>query len=131
LKNFRKIHVLFLACAVLLAAVVLYIFPPIESPFYPRCIVYSLTGLQCPGCGTLRALHRLLHGDVYAAFQFNPLLIGLIPVFGFAGFSRAARSGNFKELFTSSLPARWIWLLLAGIVAFTIARNIPFERFAS
>jgi hypothetical protein len=37
------------------------------------CPLFALTGLSCPGCGTTRALRALLHGDVMAAFAWNPL----------------------------------------------------------
>ena len=33
------------------------------------CIVYQLTGLQCPGCGISRMLLAMLHGDFRAALQ--------------------------------------------------------------
>lgn len=37
-----------------------------------------LTGYDCPGCGSQRALHALLHGDINA-FAYNPLFIIAIP----------------------------------------------------
>ena len=51
-----------------------YLFDPTTTRFFPACPVRALTGFQCPGCGTTRALHALLHGDVQAAFRFNPML---------------------------------------------------------
>lgn len=44
----------------------------------PRCPSKLITGLDCPACGVQRALHAALHGDIGAAWHFNPfLLIGL------------------------------------------------------
>src|SRR5258706_11438159 len=60
-------------------AVILYRFDPATVHFYPRCVFHSLTGLQCPGCGTTRALHHLLHGDVAGAFHLNPMLFAVVP----------------------------------------------------
>lgn len=66
--------------AVLLAAAVVYaLFDPSVNPF-PRCIFLQATGYKCPGCGSQRALHALLHGDIAAAWGFNAMLVAAIPV---------------------------------------------------
>lgn len=41
-------------------------------PFTP-CIVKHVTGIPCPSCGTTRAILATLDGDVWHAFQINPL----------------------------------------------------------
>jgi hypothetical protein len=63
-----------------LAGVVLFCFDPSRSAFYPVCLFHKTTGLLCPGCGSLRALHELLHGHLATAWRFNPLLVGSLPV---------------------------------------------------
>ena len=35
---------------------------PSRSDLFPRCVFLSLTGYKCPGCGSQRAIHALLHG---------------------------------------------------------------------
>lgn len=48
------------------------VFDPVSGPLiYPRCPVKMLTGLDCPGCGSTRALHALLHGRILEAWRFN------------------------------------------------------------
>ena len=59
---------------------VLYTFAPTAYSFYPTCPFRLLTGLQCPGCGTTRAVHHLLHGRVEEAFRLNPMLFVLMAV---------------------------------------------------
>src|ERR1700743_2651601 len=44
----------------------------------PVCPTKALLGIDCPGCGTLRMLYSLMHGDVLAAARFNAL--GLVAV---------------------------------------------------
>jgi hypothetical protein len=82
----------------------------------PRlCPWFLLTGFDCPLCGTTRAWGALLHGDTYAAFQFNhwtPLLLPLWVAFavvvtirsiapsseGALSISRARRSMTFTKV---------------------------------
>ena len=52
----------------------LFCLDPVETPFFPRCPLHALTGLQCPGCGTARALHAALHGRFAEALRFNAAL---------------------------------------------------------
>lgn len=59
------------------AAAVLYLFRPEDLPI-PRCPFLSLTGYQCPGCGSLRGTHALLHGDWRSAIDLNLMLIPAI-----------------------------------------------------
>ena len=64
----------------LVAAVAVYFaLDPARHPF-PRCMFLTLTGWQCPGCGSQRALHALLHGDIASAWALNPLMLVELPV---------------------------------------------------
>ncbi|MDR2058231.1 MAG: DUF2752 domain-containing protein [Dysgonamonadaceae bacterium] len=59
--------------------VIYYIFNPQNNSFFPQCPVFYLTGLKCPGCGSQRAIHHLLHLDFYSALKTNLLLVFSIP----------------------------------------------------
>lgn len=106
------------------ALVVLFVFNPAGNSFYPQCGFRKLTGLDCPGCGGLRAVHQLLHGQVAAAFALNPLFCLLTPPGGLllarAAWRRAVRGGEFR---LGWRPA-WTWALGAVAIAFWILRNI-------
>jgi hypothetical protein len=107
------------------SAVLLFLFNPAESAFYPRCFFKMFTGLDCPGCGGLRAAHRLLHGDIGTAFALNPLLVGLLPFaawFGLRGCVKYLTGHTLPQPFRS---VRWVWVLAAGVIAFGILRNLP------
>ena len=106
--------------AVAVAVVILFRFDPARNGFYPRCLFHLLTGLDCPGCGGLRALHQLLHGHVGTAFDLNPL-VALLPVAGFgAMIARAAR-----RPLPAWLRAHWPACVIAALTLFGIARNFP------
>jgi hypothetical protein len=63
-----------------LAAAVLFFFDPATAGFYPPCLFKTFLGVQCPGCGSLRAVHQLLHGNFAAAWALNPALMIAGPV---------------------------------------------------
>ena len=67
--------------AALAAAALLFAFEPATTWWFPSCPLRALTGWSCPLCGSLRALHALLHGAPLVAFGLNPLTtIGLAAV---------------------------------------------------
>ena len=75
----RKVTIIVLLSVVLVTALVVYfLFDPATTPF-PRCPFLMLTGWQCPGCGSQRAIHSLLHLDIVAAWRYNALLVLSIP----------------------------------------------------
>ena len=76
-KRKYTIQALLLGACVVLIAVYALLDP--SRTMFPRCPFLSLTGLECPGCGSQRAVHSLLHGDIAAAFGFNALLVLMLP----------------------------------------------------
>ena len=91
---------------------------------YPVCPFLALTGLHCPGCGSLRALHDLIHGDVTSALGLNLVAVAVLPLMAYwwlRWFGRSWRSAA-RTLPAHPLPG---WLLLSAIVVFWIARNLP------
>jgi hypothetical protein len=48
---------------------------PATTMWFPSCPLYAISGWQCPLCGSLRAVHALLHGAPLAALTFNPLTV--------------------------------------------------------
>ncbi|MCD8166877.1 MAG: DUF2752 domain-containing protein [Bacteroides sp.] len=69
-----------IACLILTTGtLLLYLGNPETSRWFPKCIFHSLTGLNCPACGTQRALHQLFHLNINAAFRYNPFLIISLP----------------------------------------------------
>lgn len=114
-----------------LVVVMLRVFDPATSRIFPPCPVWYLTGWYCPGCGSLRAIHQLLHGNLQAAWAMNPLTMILLPFicYGLASHAVIAMRGQGHGLPQLFLPAVWIRALCAVIVLFGIARNLPFYPF--
>lgn len=53
---------------------------PNQPGHYPMCPTLALFGIDCPGCGGLRATHALAQGDLGAALDHNALFVVLVPV---------------------------------------------------
>jgi hypothetical protein len=110
------------------ALIVLYFCDPATHGFYPVCVLHQTTGLLCPGCGTLRALHQLTHGNFAAAWRLNSLVVALLPV----GVWLAAREmiwlATGKRLPGIVTRPIFGWALVAGLVIFGILRNVPIGR---
>ncbi|MGZ5445606.1 MAG: DUF2752 domain-containing protein [Thermoanaerobaculia bacterium] len=103
---------------------VLYNFAPTAYRFYPPCIFRLVTGFDCPGCGTTRALHHLLHGRIEEAFRYNPMLFALIAVAMFALPSLVR--GRQPRFLTQPWFAWGAFIVLAG---YWIVRNTPLYPF--
>jgi hypothetical protein len=58
----------------------LHFVDPSSSPLAPPCLFTAIFGARCPGCGSLRALHALAHGDLKAAVEFNAPLVYALPL---------------------------------------------------
>ena len=109
-------------CAV--AGGVVFAVDPETPGHYPTCPFLALTGWYCPGCGTTRALHALLHGDAGLALQRNPLTVAALVVL-------AAAFALWSRRLWRGAPRTWVappWVLyglLVVILAFWVLRNVP------
>ena len=104
---------------------VLYRFDPTKVSFYPRCMFHDLTGLNCPGCGTLRGLHQLLHGHLITALHYNALTIIALPFLCYYFLSELLKRVKGKGLPNIFKSPVWGWVLVGTAIAFWILRNIP------
>jgi hypothetical protein len=107
------------------ALAVLYLFDPATSGLYPGCPFRALTGWLCPGCGTQRGLHELLHGNLLAALRFNPLMVLSLPFVGWSLLARSAELAVGRSLPGVFLRAAWIRALLGVILLYGVLRNTP------
>ena len=129
----RRRLLLLAALAAAAGLSLLYRFAPTEDSFYPRCLFHTVTGLHCPGCGSTRCLHALLHGQLRQAAAYNALVLLALPFLLFW-------AGRWSVGFLRGRPPRarplpgWAYLLLAGaVLAFWVLRNLnvpPFDALA-
>lgn len=111
------------AAAALLLITVYFMFNPSGSAMFPKCPFLVLTGLECPGCGSQRAVHSLLHLDIVSAFRYNALLVVSIPavmVYLYAEINRKRKPALYATLHKGIV----IWSIFAIVVIWWIARNL-------
>lgn len=98
---------------------------PNEAGHYPTCPFLAATGYQCPGCGTLRMVHALGHGQIGEAVSLNPLAFAMLPILGLVWVRWVVLSTHGGPARRWAADPRLIWALLAVVVVFWIARNLP------
>ena len=97
---------------------------PYASGNYPTCPLYALTGLYCPGCGSLRSMHSLANADLVESFARNPVIPPLLLILTLV-FTRWVVLRWRGERFVWDPPA-WVPVAIGiGVIAFGVARNIP------
>lgn len=117
------------AVVVFMAAVfylwLVYIYDPSRVQVLPPCIFHSVTGLYCPGCGSTRAMHALLHGNIIQALRFNLLAVVAMPFIAGAiilSFLRSLTSWRVPKL---DLGHKFPLIVFIVIIVFWVLRNIP------
>lgn len=128
---YRRSTVVAIWSLIIAGAAYLFFFEPGKSGFFPGCPFRFLTGFTCPGCGTTRALHQILHGHIFTAFTLNPLLLLSIPflLFALLRYSVIVMRGGIPR--GNALPAPYIYAIFFVILSFWIFRNTPFYPFVS
>ncbi len=111
---------------ILLLIVAVYVysaFDPSVNAWFPKCPFFVLTGLKCPGCGSQRAVHSLLHGDVGGAFAYNAMLVLSLPLVAFLIYVECMRTR--KPQLYSCVHNPWVPIVVAILfLAWAIGRNI-------
>ena len=100
-------------------ALVFALLDPLSWRLFPHCLLHSITGMYCPGCGTGRALTQLAHGQWLTALRLNPVTVLGLPVIGALWVT--GRLDRVRPV--------WIWMMLAVLVAFGVLRNLPWPPF--
>jgi Protein of unknown function (DUF2752) len=117
------------AGAVGLAALALHVRDPHERGSWGFCPFRVLTGLDCPGCGGLRAVNDLTHFDLAGAASSNLLLVLAVPLVAVAWvlwLRRAWRApGSDRPPLGQRGVIRWSQLAVVVLTAFTVVRNLP------
>ena len=82
----------------------------------PPCVLKAMTGIPCPGCGTVRTAIALSHVDLSAAFALNPLAaVALLALVG-GGLIAGVLAALGREIPRPTSYPTWVRLLAAGLI---------------
>lgn len=120
----RRTAIITAGVVILTALVVIYaLFDPGEIRLFPRCPFLMLTGLKCPGCGSQRAIHALLGGDIVTAWRNNAVMVASLPFIALLLVAQTMRVSHPR--FYHRVNSRAVILSTFAIVAlWWITRNI-------
>ena len=128
---YRRSTVIAIWSLLAIGAAYVFAFEPGKTGLFPICMFRFLTGYQCPGCGSTRAMHQILHGHLLAAFMLNPLFLIALPFifYAFLRYTITVMRGGVPR--PNALPASYIYAIFFVVVSFWIFRNTPFYPFVS
>jgi hypothetical protein len=119
------------ACAAGACAVIAWANPTEPGNILPACPTKFLFGITCPGCGSMRMVYSLLHGDLAAAAHYNAVSLVVLPLLLLALVTWTA--GRWRGRPVRSWQS-WRWTPAVFAVVFSVwfvVRNIPVEPFLS
>ncbi len=119
----RAIWINLLIILFVVLAIAYYSFDPVEVKWMPKCVWKVATGTDCPGCGSQRMAHALLHGDFRGAWHANAYALCMIPLIGLLVILEIFRDKH-PQLYRKVHSPLLIWILVASIFAWWIIRNL-------
>ncbi|QQX77459.1 DUF2752 domain-containing protein [Aequorivita iocasae] len=110
--------------------IVYFFYNPSENYFFIPCPFNYITGFFCPGCGSQRAIHLLLHGDVYGAFRFNPLMVLTLPILIYGvGITIANWIFGTRYRFMLFYSKLFVFGYFGVAILYWVLRNLPIYPF--
>jgi hypothetical protein len=121
----HKTVITVVAILVATAVVIFFYIDPSTYPFFPKCPFLVVTGFECPGCGSQRSFHHLLHLNVIGAFRQNPLVVIFGPYILFGLYIEYLGGKNkFPQVRKILFGKQAAIIILVIIIGFWIGRNI-------
>lgn len=99
---------------------------PGDYRFIPSCPMKTVSGILCPGCGSVRALHFLLRGEVMMSLRCNVLMIPM-SIWISVLLMKWYRESFLKQTVNIPYETKINYTFVAVFLAFFLLRNIPLE----
>ena len=125
----QRVHAAALLMVIIGALSAIAVRDPRTYGLGPLCPSLRLFGIYCPGCGSTRATHDLMHGEVARAFRCNPLMVLIgapLLVYVTCSLGCAALTGRRPR---GSATAWLGYAITALLIAWCVARNLPGATF--
>lgn len=119
-----------LLVGIIALAVLFFLLDPSKNQLFPRCAFNALTGYYCPGCGSQRAIHSLLHlniaGVVGNNFLFLPAVLAIIYHYIHTFLNKKFNWRLPNIFYMKNTP----WVIFGIILLFWLLRNLPVYPFS-
>jgi hypothetical protein len=104
---------------------------PNQPGHYPLCPTRALFGVDCPGCGMMRATHDLLTGNISGALDHNVLVVVFAPlaIVVWVRWLMRCWRGTTPEVSYAKFRRRNAWMVasLVALLVFGVVRNfVPY-----
>lgn len=91
----------------------------------PPCIMHSITGLYCPGCGGTRAVSALLRGHPLRSFYYHPIVLYTAVFGGWFLFSQTVeRLSRGRLRIGMHYRDIYLWIALAIVLVNWVIKNL-------
>lgn len=119
-RSKRLMIIILVVLLVAAGSTVVYLVDPSVTTWLPKCPLHALTGLDCPSCGSTRALHHILHGEFVKGLSFNPVapvlwLLGGIVIVLIICFPRHRASSLMRVLVGLYIGVYLLWWIVRNI----------------
>jgi hypothetical protein len=97
--------------------------PAQSETVFILCVTKNISGIDCPGCGSQRAFHELLHGNFIKAAKLNLTIYFFTPLLLFLFLKTALKPFriDFPDLL---ITTKRLMLILFFLLLFTVLRNL-------
>lgn len=98
---------------------------PESSAIFPQCAFKYITGYDCPGCGSQRAIYQLINLNIVEAWRYNPLLFLVMPYLLLLFYLQyLGGRDTFPKLY-AVVSGKWAgYIVFFVIVTYWVIRNL-------
>lgn len=115
-----------LGAAALAGVAALALRDPHREGAWGFCPVRLALGVDCPGCGGLRAVHDLTQGDLGAALASNVVVVTMLPLVAALWLAWLGSRWRGRPLPGSSRAQLAVGIAVAAaLIVFGVVRNLP------
>jgi hypothetical protein len=97
--------------------------PAQSETVFILCATKNISGIDCPGCGSQRAFHELLHGNFIKAAKLNLTIYFFTPLLLFL-FLKTVLKPFRIDLPDLLITTKRLMLILFFLLLFTVLRNL-------
>ncbi len=105
-------------------AVLVYMKLILPNVTVPPCVLYTVLGLYCPGCGGTRAVNALLHGHFLESLWYHPLVLYTVILFGIFMVSQTLERLKIGKIRGLKFKEWHLYVALLILVLNCIVKNV-------